>query len=712
MKGNQGVWAVVFSALLGCAVAMGGTVECPVAIWNDMSSLYKTGKPLELLKKMALKKGSSVLLQGDGVKASVKHEDGMDLFIEADFPGISEKQGVVLAIPDAMQPIIKSKTDGVGVWINAAPYVYLSYLFSDAEGREFVVPAHRQTDEEWQYAATVLRTFLVYEDQKNHGAAAFPVRLTGLRLHLDDRGFERSFAVKLRGMERIEQPEEMPSQRIGVELADAPFGYVFNPGDTVCAGFSAPNETGLIKWQLLDYDGRVLTRGEERGSADARVVLSQPGYYQFLIELIENGRRTDLRSLSLAAITPAAQINETLGVCGHWARWQVPVDSLKLLPILGIRNFRDHSAWHYVEKSPGQLRVPSDMAQSLATARRLGLEGLSIFNGKAVHYGGGAPRTPDAIEAFTDYCLFMAKAYKGVHNKIEFWNEWSNGTGMDDQDFKPTPENYVKFVESIVPNLRDKLEGIELVGLGGENPYRFMGEITDMLASGAGKHFDSLSIHPYRQPFPPEIVHNRNSEPLDETLKKIVALAKKYNAPTKIQLTEIGYPTFMLGWGVDEVEQTRYLVRTLAMLQGCPEVDQVYWYELRDEFYLPIPVRMQAPMSYSQLFFGIFRDERYGYAPKPSAVAMAVYARQTAGAVLGPVIRENGIHRVDVREPGGAVRSSILWTAGDAKTIAVSGGRLEAVDLMGRQKDVGGGQLTVSQDAVYLKGANIRLQEL
>jgi hypothetical protein len=79
---------------------------------------------------------------------------------------------------------------------------------------------------------------------------------------------------------------------------------------------------------------------------------------------------------------------------------------------------------------------------------------------------------------------------------------------------------------------------------------------------------------------------------------------------------------------------------------------------------------------------------------------------------LGPVIRENGIHRVDVREPGGALRSLILWTAGDAKTIAVSGGRLEAVDLMGRQKDVGGGQLTVSQDVVYLKGANIRLQEL
>jgi hypothetical protein len=200
------------------------------------------------------------------------------------------------------------------------------------------------------------------------------------------------------------------------------------------------------------------------------------------------------------------------------------------------------------------------------------------------------------------------------------------------------------------------------------------------------------------------MAHTPNSEPLDETMKKFLTLSQKYDGPGKIQITEIGYSTFPMGWGVREVDHARYLVRTLAMLHSVPEVDQVFWYSLRDETEIPVRGRSKTSISFPQHGFGLFRDKAGLYAPKPAAVAMAIYNRQTAGAVFGPVQRiGNGVCRVDVNEPDGSRRCSILWTVQNPVELSVKGRGARVVDIMGRSAPVAD-RLTVSQDAVYLYG--------
>jgi hypothetical protein len=707
----------IILGLVTVFVSVGGFAEnisCPVALWDDMSALFEPGEPLELPGRVKAYGGS--VSESDGV-ATVCSDKGADsvggsaLSVKEDFAAMTAARSVMLSVPERRQPSIKKETDGVGLWIKTAPYVYLSFQYEDAAGRTFSIPAHRQKTSEWEFAGAPLKSVVIFADHKR-GKVQLPAKLTGIELSTAAGDFSFDFTAKMKGLQRISRPDEDQPQRVKTEIVDPPFGLVYRPGQTVSTAFSAPDKNGEVRWEFVEYGGKVIDKGSAPGTVNTEQILEQAGHYRFLVELIEDGKRTDYRVLSLAVIEENPPVHDRVGLCGHWSRPYYTLETLDLLPLIGVSRLRDHLAWQVVEKSPGEMEVTRPMAEFLKEARRRGITGLTILNGFAQHYGGGVPHTPEAIAAFLDYCRFMADADKGVFERFELWNEWSNGTGMEEAGFEPTPENYAWLAGQVIPELRKTLPDAEFIGLGGENPYRFEHEIIGMLQAGAGKYFDSISLHPYRQPFPPEIAHTPESEPVDETMKKFAALSKQYGGPGKIQITEIGYPVFRMGWGVNEVEQARYMVRTLALLHSIPEVDDVYWYALCDE--LDIPLRGNAPtsISFAQHGYGLFRDKRYSYAPKPAAVAMATYARLTAGGVFGPVQRPgNGVFRLDVSEPDGTFRCAMLWTVKGEAELSVQGDRLKAVTLTGRSHPVTDGQLTVSQDVIYLIGDLISLKD-
>lgn len=697
------------------AVAVGvraKEVACPVALWEDMSALFELGEPLDLLDKMVVE-GGTVAPAKEGVVVSVSTgavSGGEALSVDEDFAGLTAGGTVELVVPQSMQPVMDKMSDGVGVWVKADPYVYLSFRFCDATGRTFSIPAHRQKTAGWEYAASPLKSVVLWRG-RDRRAVHLPARLIGVQLSTVEGDFGFDFSAQLRGLQRVGRPVEDQPQRIKVEVENPPAGLIYRPGQSVGVSFSASDRKSEIRWKLVEYGGRVLAGDSARGAVKVRRTLDQAGHYQFLIELHQNGKRIDYRTLSLGVVEESSLVHERIGLCGHWNRFYYGLDTLDLLPLVGVNRVRDHVALHQVEKRRGEMSMPKMMGDFLAEARKRGIRGMTILNGKAIHYGGGVPHTPEAVAAFGDYCRFVAREYAGVFDQFELWNEWSNGTGMEGAGFEPTPESYVRLADQVIPELRrGVLDQAEVVGFGGENPYRFEHEIVGMLKAGGGNYFDSISLHPYRQPFPPEIAHNADSEPLDETMKKFAVLSRSYDGPEKIQVTEMGYPVFRMGWGVSEVEHARYMVRTLAMLHSVPEVDQVYWYSLRDETEIPLRGNAPTSISFAQHGYGLFRDRESLFAPKPAAVAMAVYVRQTAGAEFGPLQRlDNDVFRVDVSEPGGRDRCSILWTLKDPVEVQVSGKELRVIDLMGRGRSLGEGKLTVSQDAVYLSGKDIQV---
>lgn len=699
---------------VGCLVAVSLRAEevaCPVALWADMSALFELGAPLDLLGKAKII-GGVIRKKGDVVIASTAggtaRDGGASLSVNEDFAGLTAARSVELFFSESEQPVIERITDGVGLWMKADPYVYLSYRFRDATGRMFSIPAHRQKTTGWEYAAAPLKSVVLW-DEPGGGTVKLPARLVGIQLSTVAGDFCFDFSAQLRGLQRVSRPQDVQEQRVKIDVVAPPVGLVYRPGQSVKVLFSTPSKDAEIRWEFLEYGGKVIAEGRGAGCAGVERVLDMPGHYQFLVELIEDGTRTDYRNLSLAVIESDPPVHERIGLCGHWNRWYYDLETLDLLPLIGVNRLRDHVAWHQVETKRGEMQMPKKMDAFLVEARKRGLRGATILNGKATFYGGGVPHTPEAIASFIDYCRYVVKEEAGVYGQFELWNEWSNGTGMENSEFEPTPDNYVRLAGQVIPELRKTFPSAEMIGFGGENPYRFEHEIVGMLEAGGGKYFDSISLHPYRQPFPPEIAHTPESEPLDETMKKFLALSRQYDGPGKIQITEIGYPVFRMGWGVNEAEHARYMVRTLAILHSLPEIGEVYWYSLRDEKEIPLRGNAPTSISFAQHGYGLFRDKASLYAPKPAAVALAVYIRQTAGAEFGSLQRlGDGVFQVDVKNTDGSSRCSIFWTLKDPVDIGVRGAGLFVMDFMGRSKPLAGGVMTVSQDVLYLSGQNLQ----
>jgi len=225
-----------------------------------------------------------------------------------------------------------------------------------------------------------------------------------------------------------------------------------------------------------------------------------------------------------------------------------------------------------------------------------------------------------------------------------------------------------------------------------------------MLATGVGKHFDSLAIHPYRQPFPPEVAHRPGAEPVDMSVRWLLELSARYGGPARVDITEVGYPAFRPYWGVSETELARYVPRTLAMLHSVPEVHRVYWYNLRDMDEVPIYGAARDTYSFAQHGFGMFRAETFNYAPKSAAVAMATYTRMTADADYAELERlPDDVYRVNVSNRDGSPRCVILWTTGEPVDFSIDADAETYVDIMGRTHPIRDRRVTLSQDVIYLE---------
>ncbi|MFG0248188.1 MAG: hypothetical protein ACF8OB_04820 [Phycisphaeraceae bacterium JB051] len=686
-------------------------VQCPQPYWDDQSVLFTPRETLfadfqtlaDVLTDQAV---------GDEVKVTrsvttVQQQKALNLAVH--FPGTGGMQQVLIHVTPNARPQLTDLSQGIGMWIKADPFTYVSMKFVDEDGRFFQIPIHCQKQDTWEYLGTTLNTFRQFED-KGSIQPSFPVQWVGMVIHDGNRGFARDFSVSMRGFEKVSRPLVPTVQQLHVYLDQAPLGHVYLPGQMVRATFDTPRPNGLIQWQLLDYHDHVIEKGQSRNHVKFQYKSKEAGFYRLIIKLTENEQRVDTRELSFAIQQPIAKAHARIGLCSHLGRHYFNPDGFELYPLVGVGYLRNGAPWHHVERTKGVMKANHYREAFYDLAHQKTLKGMTIFNGKARHYGNGVPQTPQEIDMFVEYCKYIASRMDGVYTKFEIWNEWTNGTGMG-KGFKPTPENYTTLLKAIMPKLREAIPNREFVGLGGENPYRFGDEIKAMLEAGAGKYVDSISVHPYRQPFPPEIAHRQGTEPVDQTMLNLLSQSKQFGGPDRIQITEIGYPTFRLSWGVNDKQQAQYIVRTLAMLHSVPQVDQVYWYSLRDEDELPLPPTRPDSLDYSQHHFGIFRAESYNYAPKPAVAALATYVRQTVDATFSPVKRlDNGIHRVDIKNADGKLRCVLLWTVDQSVDVNITGKNLSITDIVGTQSKLKGTTLTVTPDMQYLSGDTLTIE--
>jgi hypothetical protein len=252
------------------------------------------------------------------------------------------------------------------------------------------------------------------------------------------------------------------------------------------------------------------------------------------------------------------------------------------------------------------------------------------------------------------------------------------------------PEPYARLLRETYKAVKAARPEAVIVGIGGEHSAHHFDRIERMMASGAARAMDAYSVHSYRYPRSPEATD------LAGEIRKVAEMAATHGAPERLWVTEIGWPTHSGGRGVDERTQARYIVRTLALLQSVRAVKKVHWYDFKND---------GLDRAYNENNFGIVWHQRYNWAPKPAALALAAFARLTAGARPGTLEERNGRYAMHYTLKGGTELVIAWCTQGDAAA-RVRGRRLDAFDIMGNPLPAPR-RISLTQDPVYLRGGKV-----
>jgi hypothetical protein len=446
-----------------------------------------------------------------------------------------------------------------------------------------------------------------------------------------------------------------------------------------------------------DFWGTTLAR-QPASQTDATLSLHlpKPGYYLVNFDCATDGTVIESREFRLAAVeeNPSPAANAFTGFCTHFGQNAYPLESMDLLKRYGFRRYRDEISWSSVERERERYALPDFAARYLAHSKALGMEPLIIFDYANRLYDDGAfPNSPECIAAFAAYSVELAKLTRDTVKEFEIWNEWIGGCGMTGRAGDHGPEAYGRLMKPTTAAVRAARPDATLVGIGGEYGPHCAENIERALRTGSGQNLDAFSIHPYRYPRSPE------SSDLVGEIKRIFEHARKSDAPAKMWLTEIGYPTHRGRGGVDERTQARYAVRTLALLQGSGVVDAVHWYDFKDD---------GLERGYNEHNFGVVLHQQYHCAPKPAAVAMSVFARMTTGAKPLELQNDGGFHTLRYRRADGS-DLLVLWQTEGQSERTMLGHDVAAFDLMGAASSPGR-TIQVSASPLYLAGRAMRVQ--
>ena len=97
-----------------------------------------------------------------------------------------------------------------------------------------------------------------------------------------------------------------------------------------------------------------------------------------------------------------------------------------------------------------------------------------------------------------------------------------------------------------------------------------------------GLYFDAFSFHPYPYPFVAPETELPWQENYVNSTRRLRAVLEKLGARDKeLWVTEHGWPTNYMTWGVEPIEQARYLVRGTVLLLS-EGVDMVFWFTYKD----------------------------------------------------------------------------------------------------------------------------------
>ena len=340
----------------------------------------------------------------------------------------------------------------------------------------------------------------------------------------------------------------------------------------------------------------------------------------------------------------------------------------------GVKWSREEFQWHRIEPRPGEFEW-SYYDRMVETALD---HGIQIYGLLAYWSSWAQAYTPEGIEAYARWAAAVVRRYRDRIRHWEVWNEPNIFFWRGPRDM------YADLLKKAYAAIKDVDPAAQVLGLstaGIDTP--FIARMLDLDAP-----FDALTIHPYRK-------H------LDETsfmreLREVRALV----GGRPVWITEMGWPT-QIG-SVDEAEQARLLARCYLSAAASGAVENVSWYNFRDDGEDPL---------YNEHRFGVVRRNLQ---PKAAYLALATVCRTLAGApYLKPLPGEDAAEGFFACSFGGESGwAAVVWTARAPRIVRLRTGavRVTVRNLVGedRETPVAGGGVDlalVPGQPVFVMGA-------
>ena len=360
--------------------------------------------------------------------------------------------------------------------------------------------------------------------------------------------------------------------------------------------------------------------------------------------------------------------------------------------------------------------MPDSVEQVMQKTESLGMETLIILAyGNDVLYGLSDPMTPGWLDAYANYCKYVAQYFGDRVTYYEIWNEW-NHASMGKTDPNRRDGRYYamalvaasKAIKSVNPN------AVIIGGAMAGHSEDWMVDMLDYDANGDGKSdaweaMDGFSFHSYATDWK-TCFYSFTEYDYARDYREVLEVLNRYgDASTKeIWMTETGWST-CIGPGVTEEEQAAYLVQMFAWSLTIPDqVDRIFWYDFmngRDAQTLvwdPTHGEQNCGLIHSWTNTG---EDPLAYSAKKGYVAACAMTSVMANAqYVSAFDLGEGVYAYKFQKDGQDL--VVAWMDNTTKTQSVSfSGELVVTDLYGNATTyTGTTQLNLSNNPIYIQG--------
>jgi hypothetical protein len=273
-----------------------------------------------------------------------------------------------------------------------------------------------------------------------------------------------------------------------------------------------------------------------------------------------------------------------------WDRWwwtRIFDAGINFIRIGQYENSSDYTSWDWVERKRGEYSIVPEVEDQIDSLCENGvhieiqlLYGNALYTSPAGHppqtiapAPGGfhnpdrslysifwPPKTPEQIQAFSNYATWMAKHFRGRAQYYEIWNE----PNIDYWNPAPSPEQYGRLFKAVAPAIRAADPTAKLVfgALAGAD-RNFAKRSLD--ACGCADSIDVFAYHIY-----PNYGHNLNPEAMDDpqyanqSPKALRDMVRNYPGVRKDLVFWNDEFNSIPSWeGSDESVQVKYIPRGL-----------------------------------------------------------------------------------------------------------------------------------------------------